>query len=102
MAMSPGQPLTSPGGFATLDAIPNKLYVRNELAVKYGWKNDIAGVVEYRVRKPLPVREGPVGPQVDLMTNRYLPGKGSQENFNIPRDQSRMDYLEVVEFTPFD
>jgi hypothetical protein len=81
--------------------IPNELYVRNELAVKYGWKNDISGVVEYEVTRPLPVRAGPVGPQIDFGANRYLPGGGSQVNFNIPRTQSRMDYLNVIGFTPF-
>jgi hypothetical protein len=101
MALSPGQPLTSPGGFGTFDSIPNELYVRNELAVKYGWKNEIGGIVEYEVTQPLPVREGPVGPQIDLMINRYLPGGGSQVNFNIPRTQSRMDYLDIINFTPF-
>lgn len=101
MALSPGQPLTSPGGFGTIDMIPNEPYVRNQLAVKYGWKADISGVVEYEVTQPLPVRAGPVGPQIDLGANRYLPGRGSQVNFNIPRTQSRMDYLNVIGFTPF-
>jgi hypothetical protein len=101
MALSPGQPLTSPGGFGTFDRIPNELYVRNELAVKYGWKSEISGVVEYEVTQPLPVRSGPVGPQIDLGANRYLPGGGSQVNLNIPRTKSRMDYLNVIYFVPF-
>jgi hypothetical protein len=101
MALSPGQPLTSPGGFGTFDTIPNELYVRNELAVKYGWKSEISGVVEYEVTQPLPVRSGPVGPQIDLGANRYLPGGGSQVNLNVPRTRSRMDYLNVINFVPF-
>jgi hypothetical protein len=63
MAIS-GQPATRPGGF-TFDDIPNASYVRNELAVKMEWKPDIDRVITYEVKKPLPVKIGAVGPQVD-------------------------------------
>lgn len=101
MALAPGQPVTSPGGFGTMDAIPNAGYVRKDLAVKSAWKPDLNGVAEYEVTQPLPVQQGPVGPQIDLQTNSYLPGGGTQFKLNTPKGQSRMDYLNVSGFTPF-
>lgn len=97
MAMSPGQPPTSPGGFGTLDKISDVNAVRDRLAVKSAWKKEISHVVEYEIFKPLPVRSGPVGPQIDHRAGIYLPGKGSQVNFDIPSGNSRMDYLKVVQ-----
>lgn len=49
----------------------------------------------YRVQKPLPVQEGPVGPQFDEKLNRVLPGGDDQVQMMVP-DKERMDYLEVV------
>ncbi|VAK69197.1 RhsB [Enterobacter hormaechei] len=95
MAVSPGQPATRPGGFATFDDIPNASYVRNELAVKMEWKPDIDRVITYEVKKPLPVKIGAVGPQVDKGANVYLPGGGSQVEMAVPPAE-RMNYLEVI------
>ncbi|MBG0593688.1 hypothetical protein I4P02_10875 [Enterobacter hormaechei] len=96
MAVSPGQPATRPGGFATFDDIPNASYVRNELAVKMEWKPDIDRVITYEVMKPLPVKIGAVGPQVDKGANVYLPGGGSQVEMAVPPAE-RMNYLEVID-----
>jgi RHS repeat-associated protein len=99
MAVSPGQPATRPGGFATFDDIPNVSYVRNELAVKNEWKPEIDRVITYEVKHPLPVKIGAVGPQVDKGAGTYLPGGGSQVEMNVsPRD--RMNYLEVIDEQP--
>ena len=100
MAMSPGQPNTSPGGFGARSKIHKKAEVRNKLAVKSAWKNDISHLVEYEVIKPLPVKEGPVGPQIDHRSGKYLPGKADQVNFDIPKGASRMDYLRIIEVSP--
>ena len=100
MAMSPGQPNTSPGSFGTRSKISDQMDVRNKLAVKSAWKNEISHMVEYEVIKPLPVKEGPVGPQIDHRSGKYLPGKSDQVNFDIPKGVSRMDYLKIVKVTP--
>ncbi|MEA1673572.1 RHS repeat-associated core domain-containing protein [Nitrospirillum sp. BR 11163] len=99
MAMSPGQASTRPGAFGTYDDIPDVNYVRNDLAVKQAWKPDVDRVVTYEVTKPLPVKVGPVGPQIDEATSSYLPGGGSQLQMNVP-PADRMDYLKVVGENP--
>ncbi|SMF14138.1 RHS repeat-associated core domain-containing protein [Alteromonadaceae bacterium Bs31] len=101
MAYEPGQELDIIGGFGTEDVIPDKAYVRNELAVKEAWKEDLDRVVRFRVIKPLPVLLGPVGPQVDKKANSYLPGGGSQIAMQVD-PKTRGDYLEVVSITPLD
>lgn len=98
MALDEAQPVTSPGNFATFDNIPNTDYVRNNLAVKSDWKCDCSKVVTYRVKEgvEIPVIEGPVGPQIDLSVNKYLPGGGSQIQILLDRNANKMDYFEVV------
>ena len=50
----------------------------------------------YEVTKPLPVREGPIGPQVDISADRYLPGGEDQLEIRVaPRE--RMDYLKLID-----
>jgi hypothetical protein len=93
MALSPGQPLDRPGGFGTYDTIDSVEHVRDQLAVKEVWKPQVDRVVTYRVKKPLPVLEGPVGPQID--GSKYLTGGGHQIEMDVPA-RNRMDYLEVV------
>ncbi|WP_020156997.1 RHS repeat-associated core domain-containing protein [Methylobacter marinus] len=101
MAMSPGQASSRPGGFATFDDIQNVDYVRNELAVKEAWKPSIDRVVTYEVTQPLPVRIGPVGPQIDQGMGKYLPGGGSQVEMMVnPVD--RMNYLKVIDEQPIE
>lgn len=95
MAMSPTQLNEQPGAFATMNNISNIDYVRNELAVKQAWKPEIDRVVEFEVTIPLPVRVGPVGPQVDELAGKYLPGGGSQVEMDVPRND-RMKYLKVI------
>lgn len=94
MALSPSQPSNRPGGFGTSDAIPNTNYVRDQLAVKDAWKPEIDRVVRYEVTQDLPIRTGPVGPQIDGST--YLPGGGSQLELMVPA-RDRMNYLKVVD-----
>ena len=95
MAMAPGQPSVRPGGFGSFDPIPDVRTVRQPLAVKVAWKPEVDRVVTYRVRRPLPIREGPVGPQIDLGARQVLPGGGHQLEMLVP-GRSRMGYLEIV------
>ncbi len=98
MALSNNQPNTTPGRFCTKDRIVNIDYVRNQLAVKVAWKQDCSKVVTYRVKKnvTLPVKTGPVGPQIDLVANKYLPGGGSQIMINLPKGANLMEYFEPI------
>lgn len=59
----------------TFDNIPNVDYARNEMAIKSNWKLDCGQVATYRVKAgvELEVIEGPVGPQIDLNADKYLP-----------------------------
>ncbi|HEY9062696.1 MAG TPA: RHS repeat-associated core domain-containing protein [Pseudobacteroides sp.] len=95
MALGPGQPVTTPGKFGTFDTIKDVDFVRNDLAVKQDWKPDLDRVVTYEVTKDLPVKLGPVGPQIDKPVGKYLPGGASQlEMMVAPGD--RMNHLKVV------
>ncbi|GFN30967.1 hypothetical protein [Paenibacillus xylaniclasticus] len=98
MALDSSQPLTSPGNFATYDEITSVAYVRNNLAVKSDWKQDCSKVVTYRVKEgvEIPVIQGPVGPQIDLNADLYLPGGGTQVQLLLDRGVNKMDYLEIV------
>ena len=99
MAMNVGQENTSPGGFATdIGTIVSVDSVRNDVAVKYEWKDKLGKVVQFEVRegKILPVRVGPVGPQIDLELNRYLPGGANQYEMIIGRNENRMDYIKDI------
>ncbi|RRJ66929.1 hypothetical protein EHV15_31380 [Paenibacillus oralis] len=98
MALDSTQPLTSPGNFATFDDILNTEFVRSNLAVKSDWKADCSKVVTYRVKEgvELPVVNGPVGPQVDLSIDKYLPGGSNQIQMLLDRSINKMDYLEIV------
>lgn len=88
-----------PGGWGTFDNIADVEDVREYLAVATGFKAQIDRVVIYEVTRPLPVRIGPVGPQVDAGTCTYLPGRWSQFNLLAAREK-RMDYLRIVEVRP--
>lgn len=99
MALSPKQAVDRPGGFATFDNIPDVDYVRNELAVKKAWKPDIDRCVTYEVIQPLPVLLGPVGPQVDEVSGKYLSGGGTQIEMTVPA-ADRMKYIKVVSEKP--
>lgn len=86
------------GRFGTFDNIPNVDYARNEMAIKSNWKLDCGQVATYRVKAgvELEVIEGPVGPQIDLNADKYLPGGASQINFTLDRSVNIMDYLELI------
>ena len=92
MAMAPRskQLDTWPGNFATdINTISDKQYVRDKLAVKYNWKPEIDRVVQYRVKEgsEIPANVGPIGPQIDLEINRYLPGGPNQIEMLMGREK---------------
>ncbi len=60
-AVSPGQ--KSPGAFATEDNIIDEKYVRNDLSVTPGFKEEISGVREVEVVRDVRGQKSTVGPQ---------------------------------------
>ena len=100
MAMSPEnfQPNDWPGAFGTdIGTITDKDYVYYDLAVKSSWKPELERVVQYRVKEgiELPAHVGPIGPQIDVEANRYLPGGPNQIEMLV-EPAHRMDYLDII------
>ena len=58
IAMAPKQVIEQPGAFATKSDIPNVEFVRDKLAVKYAFENEVGYVQEYEVIKSVPVLRG--------------------------------------------
>lgn len=76
-------------------------FARNDMAIKLGWKDDCGKVVTYRVKQgvELKVPSGPIGPQIDLGADKYLPGNKSLTQldlFNGLGKVNRNDYIEAV------
>ncbi|MBE0459952.1 hypothetical protein NDQ71_23245 [Pseudoalteromonas sp. KG3] len=85
--------------FGSLDAIPNQGYVRNKLAVKDAWKPELDRVVSFELTEELRVKSGPVGPQVDKESGKYLSGGGSQVEMQVAPPE-RMKYLKIINEEP--
>ena len=96
MAMGEGQPNEMPGGFGTTGHIKDTEFVRSRLAVKEAWKPEIDRINTYEVIRPMPALVGEVGPQVDLVANRYLPGGEFQIEMKIPASE-RGNYIKFIE-----
>lgn len=102
MALGPGQPITSSGGFGTMENINSADFVWNKLAVKQSWKPaGVDRVVTYEVTHPFEVLEGSVGPQIEKLSDgsyKYLTDGVSQINLRLSRDPvEKMNYLKVVD-----
>lgn len=100
MAMSPNKTDSEPGGWGTFDNIATVADVRDFLAVQRKFKPEIDRVITWEVIRPLPVFVGPVGPQVDTETCRYLPGRWSQIKLNPPVWSELLTYIKPVEVRP--
>ncbi|QBY27958.1 PAAR-like domain-containing protein [Citrobacter rodentium] len=86
MAMSPGQ--STPGGWATLDHIPDVNYVRNELAVIPEFKPEISHVQKFYIPEGVQIQTGSVGPQVS--GGKIYPGGGTQVQILNYRDRAKL------------
>ena len=86
--------------FALKEDIPNVDFARNDMAIKGSWKTDCGKVATYRIRPgvELNVRQGPIGPQIDLEANKYLPGNSNLTQYELFKGLTgnRMDYIEFV------
>jgi len=99
MAIGGAQSPDTPGRFGTFDRIFRVEDVRMLLAVRQEWKPLIDRVVIYEVIQPLPVKIGPVGPQIDPGTCELLPGRGSQFQMLVD-PKTIMTYIKVVDVAP--
>ncbi|MEU6902762.1 putative T7SS-secreted protein [Streptomyces virginiae] len=89
MVISQGQ--TRPGGFGTFDDVPNQQYVRDQLAVRTDWKEDVSLLQRYRISDgdPILVQESIIGPQMDPKLG-HLPGGGTQIEIMEFGDRARL------------
>lgn len=87
MALSSGQPSNKPGGWATLDHIPDVEYVRNQLAVTPQFKQEINKVQTYLVPEGVQVQGGGVGPQT--YNGKTYPGGGTQVQILNYKDRAK-------------
>lgn len=99
MAIAPTQTPDMPGSFGTFDLIRSSADVRDNLAVRLAWKPKIDRVVTYEVVRPVPVKVGPVGPQVDPDNCALLEGRWSQFQALVERG-TFITYLKVVDVRP--
>ena len=103
MVLDKKQPTEWPGGWALIDEVPNRAFVRNDMAVKSNWKNDCGKLVQYRIKPgvELNAEAGPIGPQIDLWTDTYLAGNMNLIQLDLfkgfPRDANKLEYIELVE-----
>lgn len=109
MAMGPKQPTkitkygqedTDPGGWGTFNNIGDPEDVRTYLAVLPEFKPEIDRVNTYVVVIPMPVKVGPVGPQVNPEGCTLYAGGWSQFEISAGRGQ-RMQYLQLESSRPF-
>ncbi len=90
------------GGFGVKERIDSTDFVRNNLAVKYDWKTSCNVIREFEVNSgiKLNVNAGPVGPQIDLGADLYLPGDTTITQYdlfsNFGSGIRREDYVHIV------
>ena len=99
MAIGGDQTPDQPGMFGTFDRIASVEDVREDLAVRSDWKPRVDRVVTYEVVRELPVKIGPIGPQVDPKLCVLLPGRWSQFQAVVEKETLR-GYLKVLEVRP--
>ena len=101
MVLDAKQKTSSPGGFALKEDVPSVEFARKDMAIKYGWKDDCGKVVTYRVKDGVELicPAGPIGPQIDLEVDMYLPGNSSLTQYDLFNGLGRInrtDFIEVV------
>jgi hypothetical protein len=99
MAIGGSQTPDTPGNWGTFHRVRRVEQVREDLAVRRDWKPRVDRVVTYEVVRDLPVRIGPVGPQVDPRLCALLPGGWSQFEAMVEKGTLR-SYLEVLDVRP--
>ena len=103
MAVENNAPENVIGGFGVKERIDSTDFVRNNLAVKYDWKTSCNVIREFEVNSgiELNVNAGPVGPQIDLGADLYLPGDTTMTQYdlfsNLGSEIKREDYVHIVD-----
>jgi hypothetical protein len=90
----------NPGFYASKEPISTVYELRQKLAVKAAWKKDINNPTlrKYRVIKPLKVRSGIIGPQIEA-DGTLLAGGGHQ--YELCQSMGNWkDYLELISEAP--
>jgi RHS repeat-associated protein len=91
------------GGFGVKEKITSTQFVWKNLAVKSNWKSTCNVIREFEVNDgvSLNVLEGPVGPQIDLPIDSYLPGDMTITQYDLfsglDRGINRGDYVHIVD-----
>jgi hypothetical protein len=95
-----------PGSFAVKENVTSLNSVRNDLAIKEAWKSSDKDLfyVQYQVKEgiSLDLFRGPIGPQIDLKANRFLPGNLDWTQYELPFNRlniqgvDRLKYIEEV------
>lgn len=103
MAVENNAPENVIGGFGVKERIDSTDFVRNNLAVKYDWKTSCNVIREFEVNSgiELNVNAGPVGPQIDLGADLYLPDDTTITQYdlfsNLGSGIKREDYVHIVD-----
>ena len=103
MAVENDAPENVIGGFGVKERIESTDFVRNNLAVKYDWKTSCNVIREFEVNSgvELKVNAGPVGPQIDLRADIYLPGSTTISQYdlfsNLGSGIKREEYVHIVD-----
>ncbi|MGP1434827.1 MAG: hypothetical protein ACTTKP_11175, partial [Catonella sp.] len=103
MAVQNDAPNNMIGGFGVKEKIISTQFVRENLAVKSDWKKTCNVIREFEVNDgiSLNVLEGPVGPQVDLTIDSYLPGDMTITQYDLfsglDHGINREDYIHIVD-----
>ena len=103
MAVENDAPESMIGGFGVKERIDSTDFVRNDLAVKYNWKTSCNVIREFEINDgiQLNVNAGPVGPQIDLGADMYMPGHTSITQYdlfsNLGSGINRQDYVHIVD-----
>lgn len=70
------------------------------MAIKVDWKADCGKVATYRVKPGVELNapSGPIGPQIDLTANKYLPGNNNLTQFDLFNGMGRVDRTDYIEY----
>lgn len=102
MVLDSKQKTSNPGGFALKEDVPSVEFARKDMAIKYDWKDDCGKVVTYRVKDGVELicPAGPIGPQIDLRVDMYLPGNSSLTQYDLFNGLGRINRTDFIEVVP--
>lgn len=102
MVLDSKQKTSNPGGFALKEDVPSVEFARKDMAIKYDWKDDCGKVVTYRVKDGVELicPAGPIGPQIDLGVDMYLPGNSSLTQYDLFNGLGRINRTDFIEVVP--